>query len=111
MEELNEKQNQEILSGVEFKFKSKFGKVAKVIILAAVSLSLVVGNYFVEASFDSKKLEAENEILSVNYEDGVVFSEGGLLRFAKEGDSGIKNNLSLIGENLGKDPYFFKVDS
>ncbi|PJC39071.1 hypothetical protein CO044_01575 [Candidatus Peregrinibacteria bacterium CG_4_9_14_0_2_um_filter_38_9] len=111
MEELNEKQNQEILSGVEFKFKSKFGKVAKVIILAAVSLSLVVGNYFVEASFDSKKLEAENEILFVNYEDGVVFSDGGLLRFAKEEDSGIKNNLSLIEENIGKDPYLFKVDS
>ncbi|MFA6305772.1 MAG: hypothetical protein WC651_03520 [Candidatus Gracilibacteria bacterium] len=100
MMESNEKQNHGV------------GKLVKTGILAVVSLFLVVGNYFVEASFEGKELEAKNEILSVNYAEDVVFPEnGGILRFAKEQDSGVKNDVSLIGSNAGKNPYIFKVNS
>ncbi|MCK9186717.1 hypothetical protein M0P48_04765 [Candidatus Gracilibacteria bacterium] len=88
------------------------GKSMKTIVLAVVSLFLVVGNYFVEASFENKNLEAKTEILSVNYEKEMFIpNNGGVLRFAKEKESGIKNDIALIGEDQGKNPYLFRINS
>ncbi len=112
MEILNQQQNQEIPSMVGFKFDGKVGRIVKTIVLATVSFVLVLGNYFVEASFESKNLESENEILFVNYQNEMVFpGNGGVLRFAKQEDSGIKNDVNFAGENPGKDPYILKINS
>jgi len=90
----------------------KVGKVIKTAVLAVVSLSLVVGNYFVEASFEGKDLAANVAALSVDYANDMVFPDNvGVLRFSSEKDSGLKNDVSLIGEDAGKNPYLFKVKS
>lgn len=112
MAELNENPVVTAKNAVLPSSNGKFGKVVKTVVLAVVSFSLVVGNYFVEVSFEGKDLAANVAALSVNYDDEMVFPDnGGVLRFAKEQDSGIKNDVRLIGENPGKDPYLFKVNS
>lgn len=112
MAELNVKKGQEVSIGASFKFEGSVKKVVKTLVLAVVSLFLVVGNYFVEAGFEGKDFKADVQQLTVNYDNEMVFPNNeGVLRFAKENDSGLKNDVSLMGESAGSDPYIFKVNS
>lgn len=92
----------------------KIWQFSKIFVFFVLSFAMVFGNFFVEGGFGSVvKSENKTVFSAFNYEKDNIIPQSGLIRFANESESGIKNSLnvkSALSDSAGN-KYIFGVDS